>query len=453
MAARVREMTSGKPAGLILFFALPLMLGNVFQQMYTMVDLIIVGQFVGVTALAALGVCEWINWLVQGTVSGFTQGFSILISHRFGAEDWKGLRKSVATSAILGAVIALVVTVISVLGSRPLLYLLNTPEDVIDIALDYMYVLYGGTAAYTAYNTCAAALRAMGDSKTPLIAMIIASLTNIVLDLVFVLVFHWGVGGAAAATVIAQVCSFLVCLNALRRIPVLQMEKEDWKPEARLSRDMFVVGIPICFQNIIISIGGLVVQYVVNGFGLLFVAGFTATNKLYGLLEVAATSFGFSMATYCGQNLGAKKYKRIKSGTRVAAVMAVITALGIAGFMVLFGKQILMLFISGDPAEAQQVLDIAFTYLMYMCSALFILYLLYVYRSALQGLGDTITPMVSGIAELIMRIGAALLLPLFIGQQGIYYAEILAWLGAEVILMTVYYIRQNHLLKRTDGID
>ena len=453
MAARVREMTSGKPAGLILLFALPLMLGNVFQQMYTMVDLIIVGQFVGVQALAALGVCEWINWLVQGTVSGFTQGFSILISHRFGAEDWKGLRKSVATSAMLGAAIAVVVTVISVIGSRPLLHLMNTPEDVIEVALDYMYILYGGTAAYTAYNTCAAALRAMGDSRTPLIAMIIASLTNIVLDLVFVLVFHWGVAGAAIATVIAQVCSFAVCLLALRKIPVLQMERSDWKPEAGLMKDMFVVGIPISFQNIIISIGGLVVQSVVNSFGLLFVAGFTATNKLYGLLEVAATSFGFSMATYCGQNLGAKKYKRIKSGTRVAAVMSVITALTITVSMVLFGKKILMLFISGDPAETAQVLEIAYTYLMYMSSSLFILYLLYVYRSALQGLGDTITPMVSGIAELVMRIGTALLLPLLIGQDGIYYAEPLAWVGAEVILMTVYYIRQNRLLKRTDGTD
>lgn len=453
MAGRVREMTSGRPAGLIFFFALPLMLGNVFQQMYTMVDTIIVGQVVGVEALAALGVCEWINWLVQGTVNGFTQGFSILISHRFGAEDWQGLRKSVAISTILSVIVAVSVTTVSLLGARPILYLLNTPENIIGIALDYMHVLYGGMAAYTAYNAAAAALRAMGDSRTPLNAMIVASLINIGLDLLFVLGFGWGVAGAAAATVIAQVCSALVCLLALRRIPVLQMEKEDWKWEGKLAKDMLTMGIPICFQNIIISIGGLAVQYVVNGFGILFVAGFTATNKLYGVLEVAATSFGFSMATYCGQNLGAKKYHRIQKGARSAVIMAIATALTISASMIVFGRYILMLFISGDPAEVQQVLDIAYTYLKYMCSMLFVLYLLYVYRSSLQGLGDTITPMISGIAELIMRVGAAMILPLWIGQQGIYFAEILAWLGAELILMTMFYYRLNRLLKRTDGVD
>lgn len=452
MAAHVREMTSGKPAGLIFLFALPLMLGNVFQQMYTMVDTIIVGQVVGVEALAALGVCEWINWLFQGTITGFTQGFSILISHRFGAEDWSGLRKSVAMSTVLAIITAAVVTTVSLLSAKPILCLLNTQENVMNIALDYMHVLYGGTIAYTAYNTVAAILRAMGDSRTPLIAMIAASFVNIGLDLLFVLVFGWGVIGAAAATVIAQVCSAVVCFLALRRISVLQMEKNDWKFDGHMIKNLFTMGVPISFQNIIISIGGMVVQYVVNGFGILFVAGFTATNKLYGLLEVAATSFGFSMATYCGQNLGAKKYRRIQSGTRSAAIMAIATSMVISASMFLFGRNILMLFISGDPNEVQQVLDIAYTYLRYMSSMLFLLYLLYIYRSGLQGLGDTVTPMVSGIAELVMRIGAAMLLPLLIGQTGIYFAEILAWLGAVIILITVFYIRLHRLLKRTDGI-
>ena len=201
-------------------------------------------------------------------------------------------------------------------------------------------------------------------------------------------------------------------------------------------------------QNIIISIGGLVVQTVVNGFGMIFVAGFTATNKLYGILEVAATSFGFSMATYTGQNLGAGQYRRIKQGGKSAVIMAIGTALVISGAMVVFGKNILMLFISAEPEVAAQVLDVAFTYLMFMSSMLFVLYLLYVYRSGLQGMGDTIIPLVSGIAELVMRIGAALLLPRLIGQGGIYFAEILAWLAAELLLMGFFYYRLHKLLKR-----
>ncbi len=445
---RVQDMTSGSPAKLIFFFALPLMLGNVFQQMYTMVDTIIVGQVVGVEALAALGVCEWIIWLIQGVSSGFSQGFSILISQRFGAEDNDGLRKSVTMSALLGGIIGVSMTIISFFSINPILRLLNTPENIMSQASRYLYILLGGLLIYTAYNVMAAVLRAMGDGRTPLYAMIAASLVNISLDLLFVVGFGWGVAGAAAATVIAQFTAGLCCIAALRRIPQLQMDPSDWRPETKVMGKLLSLGFPICFQNIIISIGGLVVQTVVNGFGMIFVAGFTATNKLYGILEVAATSFGFSMATFTGQNLGAGQYRRIKQGGKSAVIMAIGTALVISGAMVVFGKNILMLFISAEPEVAAQVLDVAFTYLMFMSSMLFVLYLLYVYRSGLQGMGDTIIPLVSGIAELVMRIGAALLLPRLIGQGGIYFAEILAWLAAELLLMGFFYYRLHKLLKR-----
>lgn len=445
---RVQDMTSGNPAKLIFFFALPLMLGNVFQQMYTMVDTIIVGQVVGVEALAALGVCEWIIWLIQGVSSGFAQGFSILISQRFGAEDGDGLRKSVAMSALLGGIIGIVMTILSFLSITPILRLLNTPENIMGQASRYLHILLGGLLIYTAYNVMASVLRAMGDGRTPLYAMIVASIVNISLDLLFVVGFGWGVAGAAAATVIAQFSSCLCCIAALRRIPQLQMEPADWKPETKVMGKLLSLGFPICFQNIIISIGGLVVQTVVNGFGMIFVAGFTATNKLYGILEVAATSFGFSMATYTGQNLGAGKYQRIRQGGKSAVLMAIGTALVISGAMVLFGRNILMLFISAEPEVAAQVLEVAFTYLMFMSAMLFVLYLLYVYRSGLQGMGDTIIPLVSGIAELVMRISAAVLLPRWIGRGGIYFAEVLAWLAAELLLMAFFYYRLHKLLKK-----
>lgn len=444
--ANTRDMTTGKPAGLLLSFALPLMAGNICQQLYTMVDTMVVGQVLGVEALASLGAADWLNWLVLGIIMGFTQGFSILISQRFGAEDQDGLRKVTAMSTLLSAVIAVVVTVSSLLLAEPVLRLLNTPDNVLPGSLSYLRIIFSGSVIVTAYNMMASILRAMGDSRTPLYAMLVASVVNIGLDLLFVMGFHWGIPGAAAATVIAQGCSCLFCLAVLRRMSVLRMTKTDWHPDGCLCRRLFQLGLPMAFQNTVIAVGGLVIQFVINGFGFLFVAGFTATNKLYGLLELAATSFGFSMATYAGQNLGAKKYRRICEGMRSALKMAVATSVIISAAMIAFGKPVLLLFISGEPGEVAQVLDIAYTYLFIMCCLLSVLYLLHLYRSALQGMGDTVIPMVSGIAELTMRIGCALLLPIWLGQYGIYFAEIAAWVGAVVILVTFYYIRIHHLL-------
>lgn len=444
--ANTRDMTTGKPAGLLLSFALPLMAGNICQQLYTMVDTMVVGQVLGVEALASLGAADWLNWLVLGIIMGFTQGFSILISQRFGAEDQDGLRKVTAMSTLLSAVIAVVVTVSSLLLAEPVLRLLNTPDNVLPGSLSYLRIIFSGSVIVTAYNMMASILRAMGDSRTPLYAMLVASIVNIGLDLLFVMGFHWGIPGAAAATVIAQGCSCLFCLAVLRRMSVLRMTKTDWHPDGCLCRRLFQLGLPMAFQNTVIAVGGLVIQFVINGFGFLFVAGFTATNKLYGLLELAATSFGFSMATYAGQNLGAKKYRRICEGMRSALKMAVATSVVISAAMIAFGKPVLLLFISGEPGEVAQVLDIAYTYLFIMCCLLSVLYLLHLYRSALQGMGDTVIPMVSGIAELTMRIGCALLLPIWLGQYGIYFAEIAAWAGAVVILVTFYYIRIHHLL-------
>lgn len=444
--ANTRDMTTGKPAGLLLSFALPLMAGNICQQLYTMVDTMVVGQVLGVEALASLGAADWLNWLVLGIIMGFTQGFSILISQRFGAEDQDGLRKVTAMSTLLSAVIAVVVTVSSLLLAEPVLRLLNTPDNVLPGSLSYLRIIFSGSVIVTTYNMMASILRAMGDSRTPLYAMLVASVVNIGLDLLFVMGFHWGIPGAAAATVIAQGCSCLFCLAVLRRMSVLRMTKTDWHPDGCLCRRLFQLGLPMAFQNTVIAVGGLVIQFVINGFGFLFVAGFTATNKLYGLLELAATSFGFSMATYAGQNLGAKKYRRICEGMRSALKMAVATSVIISAAMIAFGKPVLLLFISGEPGEVAQVLDIAYTYLFIMCCLLSVLYLLHLYRSALQGMGDTVIPMVSGIAELTMRIGCALLLPIWLGQYGIYFAEIAAWVGAVVILVTFYYIRIHHLL-------
>lgn len=445
MSSKVQDMTSGSPARLIMLFAIPLMLGNIFQQLYTMVDTIVVGQIVGVQALAALGAVEWVMWLVLGVASGMTQGFSILIAQYYGAREIKDLKKALAHSYILTAILAAAVLVVSQAGAYGLLRFLNTPENIIGMSMSYLRVVFCGIPMIAAYNIFASALRAMGNSKTPLTAMILAAIINVVLDILFVAQFHMGVAGAAAATVIAQSFSAVYCFLVLRKINIVKLEKSHFSKNVVLDKKLLKLGTPIVFQNVIIAVGGLVVQYVVNGYGFLFVAGFTATNKLYGLLEMAAISYGYAIVTYVGQNLGAKRPDRIKKGVRASAVIAAITSAVISVVMILWGKTILSLFISGDPKQTQQVLEIAYRYLFIMACFLWILYFLYVYRSALQGLGDTVIPMMSGVAEFVMRVGVALLLPLAMGENGIFYAEITAWTGAAVLLAVNYYRRVKTL--------
>ena len=274
-----------------------------------------------------------------------------------------------------------------------------------------------------AYNIFASVLRALGNSRTPLIAMLIASVINVVLDLVFVAGLHWGVAGAALATVTAQAFSALYCFVVVKKIDIVHTSRSDFEHVPGLNRKLLGLGAPILFQDVIISVGGLAVQFVINGYGFLFVAGFTATNKLYGVLEMAAISYGYAVVSYVGQNLGAGKIGRIKKGVHSSAFLAFLTSAFISIMMFLFGKTLLSMFISGDPAQTEQVLAIAWHYLSIMASCLCILYFLYVYRSALQGLGNTMIPMLSGVVEFFVRVGVALLLPKLVGQNGIFYAE------------------------------
>ena len=438
MKAKITNMTEGSPSKLIITFALPLMVGNIFQQLYTVIDTMVVGRALGVSALAALGATDWLNWLFSGLVQGFAQGFSILMAQEFGSGNYKRLRKVIFNSLILSVICSLLILVISQACAHPLLTLLHTPDDIMDNSLLYLRIIFLGMPVIMAYNLSASILRSLGDSKTPLHAMIAASITNIVLDLIFVLVFHWGIAGAAIATLLAQLLSSVYCFYFIRRIEILKTAKEELVMEKAICGKLLLLSSPIAFQNTVIFIGGMIVQSVVNSFGVLFIAGFTATNKLYGILESAATSYGYSMSTYAGQNLGAGNIKRIRKGVRSAMLIALATSFTISFIMLLLGRYILTWFLSGDPAQIEAALEIAYHYLAIMSLFLSTLYLLYIIRSTLQGTGDTFMPFVSGIAEFVMRVGAALILPRFLGQDGIFYAEILAWIGADVILLGAY---------------
>lgn len=439
MAARIQNMTEGRPAKLIFSFALPLMVGNVFQQLYTVVDTMVVGKYLGVGALAALGAADWMNWMMLGIVQGFTQGCAIRMSREFGAGNYPRLRDVIGNAGVLSALFSLLLVGAGQLAARPVLVLLQTPGDILGDALLYLRIMYLGVPVMMAYNLLACVLRSLGDGKTPLQAMAVASVTNIVLDLVFVMVFQWGIAGAAAATLIAQVVSGLFCLYHIGKLEVLRLSRDNLRLQKGVAPQLLGLGFPMAFQNCIIAVGGMIVQFVVNGSGVVFIAGFTATNKLYGVLEIAATSYGYAMITYVGQNLGAGRHLRIRQGTRAALAIAAATSLVIAAVMLVFGRAILGCFISGTPQEVEQAMETAYFYLAIMSVGLPVLYVLHVVRSAVQGMGNTALPMVSGVVEFIMRTATALYLPLAVGEVGIFFAEPAAWLGADVVLAASYF--------------
>ena len=451
MAVRMKDMTRGKPLGLIVSFALPLMVGNIFQQLYLVMDTAVVGKALGVDALAALGACDWLNWVMLGIIQGITQGFSIPMAQLFGARKENELRQVVGCSLILSALCAVGLVVLGQTMLLPMLRLLNTPVAIQADAMSYLRVIYAGLPIVMAYNLFACVLRALGDGQTPLRAMVVASFTNIGLDLLFVLKFHWGIGGAALATVIAQGCSSIFCLYYIVRNPILRLHRGDFVlPRHRVVR-LFRLGTPMGIQNLMIAAGGMIVQSVANQFGVSFLGGYTAANKLYGLMEAAACAYGYAMVTYVGQNAGAGHFRRVRSGFRWAMLVALLTSVAIMVTLLVFGRPILSCFISGTPQEVEDSMKIAYYNLAVMSSALPLLYTLYVARSATQGLGNTVLPMVSGVAELAFRTVTSLTLPRIIGPIGICYPEIMAWLGSTLVLVPSYFVTVRKA-EKTGGV-
>ena len=451
MKAHVKLMTEGKPVRLIVTFAFPLMIGNIFQQMYSVADSMIVGKTLGVSALAALGASTWPNWVFLGVVMGLSQGISITLAHSFGRGDERMLRKGFGNAIVLCTFFAFCLLAGGELLATEVLKLLDTPEELIPQALVYLKISYAGIPVIAAYNLLASTLRALGDSRTPLYSMITASVINVVLDLLFVCVFRWGIGGAAWATIIAQFCSAAFCLPAVLKVRQLHISRSDLVPDFQLMRSVAILSAPMMLQNFLIVAGGMVVQSVVNTFSVIFIAGFTAGAKMHGVLEIATSSFGFAMTTYVAQNLGAGRIDRIHEGVRSAFWAAIATACVIAAVMLLTGRLILSGFVSGTPEEIKATVDVAYRYLAIMCVCLPVLYLLYIFRSSTQGLGNTFLPMVSAFAELVMRVASALILARVIGETGLFIAEVAAWGGAVVVLVFSYIYTIRKIERKAGG--
>lgn len=435
--SRMKNMTEGSPAKLILSFSLPLMAANLGQQLYMIVDTMIVGKGVGVEALASVGATDWSYWLALWVIQAMTQGFAISMSQHFGEGNQSRIKKTVAMSIWLCLGIGVVLTVSGLVFARFLLRILQTPDPIFQGALSYLMILYAGILVVMAYNMAAAILRSLGDGKTPLIAIVIAAITNILLDLLFVLVFRWGVAGAAFATVLAQLLAFIYCLLVMRKIDLLKMERKDWKPESSIIKRQCGLGIPLALQHVLIAIGGMILQSSINRHGFVFIAGFTATNKIYGLLESSAISLGYAVTTYTAQNYGAGRYDRIRNGLKSSVLIAAAMSVCVSAAMIAGGRAVLGLFIDSTSSSAAEVLEISYHYLFIMSCLLSSLYLLYAFRNTLQGLGNTVAPFLSGVMEFFARVSVAVYFSRLWGTEAIFFAEPCAWAAATLVLVTV----------------
>ena len=445
--SNVKNMTKGNPLKLILTFAFPLILTNIGQQFYMIVDASIVGRGVGVKALASVGAADWIYWLILWSVAGLTQGFATFVARYFGEGDYRTMSKVISHSAFLSFAIAVIFTIAGIICTKPLLALLKTPDDIMNGATIYLYTMISGTLVVTAYNMAASILRAFGNSKAPLIGMIIAAFSNIALDLIFVLVFKWGIFGAAIASVIAQGISFVYCVLEIRKIESINITKQDLKIDLNMSKELLFLGFPLAIQNILISVSGIVLQSTINLQGSIFVAGYTATNKLYGLLECSAISLGLAVNTFFSQNYGARKFVRVKKGVITAVKISEVMAIIVSVVMLTLGRFMLQMFIDTAETGGINALNVAHRYLTVMLFFLVLLYPIHVYRNALLAIGNSYWAMISGIAEFLIRIFMAKFVISMVGIEALYLTEPAAWVGAFVFIVFPYYFYQRKLLK------
>ncbi|MGE5494214.1 MAG: MATE family efflux transporter [Burkholderiales bacterium] len=437
---RTTNMTEGRPLRLIVLFALPMFFSNIFQELYYVADSIIVGRIMGVNAFASVGAAGFYYWLVLSIIFGFSQGFGALFAQRFGAGDHEGLRRAIAQSVICTAALSALLTAASLLLLRPALVLVNTPAEVMDGAYTYLVWVLAAAPVMFAYNVCATLLRALGNSRTPLAAVIVSSVINIALDLLFVWPCGMGIAGSAIATVIANCCAFVYCLYSLKSIEAARITPNDFKHGRKVAGALIRLGCPLALRNIIIETGSILVQYVVNGYGTLYVAGVAAAFRYIGIMNLVGFSLDGAVMVYVGQNYGAGRSGRIKSGMRAARRLAIISSVITAALTALFGREMIKLFISGEVSEVAAVAEIGYRNLLAFSVCLPSLYMLLIYRSALQGMGNASAPMASGFIELVMRILSLFILPAFIGAWGVYFSLGAGWVAAAIQLVISYHV-------------
>lgn len=440
-----KDMTSGKPIKLIWNFTIPLLIGNLFQQLYNMADTFIVGRTIGVHALASVGSTGSIIFLILGFANGLTAGLAIPLAQRYGAKNYSGVKRSFYVSILISAVVAILLTILSMVFCRQILEIMQTPVEIIDGAYDYLMVIFAGIFSSMAFNLLSNIFRSIGDAKTPLYFLVIACIMNIILDVVFIAGFGMGVEGAGYATVLSQIFSALACILYIwKKIPILRLNSKDFVAESSDVKEHVRISFPMAFQSSIIAIGAIIIQITLNQLGATAVAAYTAAQKIDQVAILPMMSFGVTMATFVAQNYGAKKYDRIWRGVRDCIKLSLTFAISVGIILNVFSPIFIRAFVGVGHEE---VVELGAIYFITNGTMYSLLSLLFIYRYTLQGVGKTFTPTVAGIMELCMRAFAAVVLSNLYGYTGATMANPLAWLGSLISLMIAYYLFKNKFPK------
>lgn len=445
----ITDMTKGSPLKHILLFSVPLLIGNVFQQLYNIADLVIVGRTLGVESFAAVGAVAPLFFLITFIIVGLTNGFAVVTGQRFGAKDIKGVRNSVVISTILSVIVTFIFSSIFALSMNYILKWMNVPDNIYHNAFWYVEIIIIGLIATTMYNMLASIIRALGDSKTPLYFLIIASLINIILALIFIIVFHMGVPGSAIAVILSQGISVILCTIFIKyKFPILRIHRNEWF--IKFDKDFYdsayehlKIGVPMAVQFSILGISILIIQSVCNSFGSNVIAAMTAALRIEQIATLPMMSFGVALAAYVAQNFGARKFKRIRLGVIKTSTINIVLSIVMAFVMRFWGTNIIGAFIG---TATKEIINIAHSYLLISTIFYFFLGQIFIYRNALQGMGETVFPLLACIAELVMRAFTAVYLAIKFGYIGMFYAGPIAWVSASTILFFGYLYSIKHII-------
>ena len=436
------DMTKGNPAKLILAFAIPMLIGTLFQQFYSMVDTVMVGKFLSVNSLAAVGSTGAIFFMVNGFVIGSSSGFAIPVAQRFGAKDYTDMRRFMINAVYICLTFAIVLTAVVCLMTGKILLLTNTPEEILDEAYIYIIIVFAGIPVMYLYNLTASIIRALGDSKTPLYFLMIAAVLNIILDYVSIKFMGLGVSGPAYATVVSQLVSGILCVvYMIKKFTILKLQKGEGALSTRHIKILLSMSIPMGLQYSITAIGSVILQTAVNGLGTVTVAAVTAGSKISSFLVALTDALGMTMATYCGQNVGAGKLDRVFSGVKAATVIGSIYAVVTFILLLIIGGELPKLFISADRTE---VINQARSFLIWNAAFYIPLIFVNVWRNSIQGMGFTVFSIISGVCEMFARAFVGFVGVPYFGFAAACVASPLAWIAADLFLIPglLYCIRR-----------
>lgn len=443
-----KDMTTGNPLKLIMGFAIPIFFGMLFQQFYSVVDTVIVGQTLGVDALAAVGATGSITFMVVGFCNGIASGFAIPVAQRFGAKDEKGLKRAIANGVYLSALFSIVITVFVTIFCRNILEFLKTPADIIDGSYKYLIVIFAGIPITFFYNFFSGIMRSMGDSRTPVVFLMVASLINIFLDVFLIVNFGMGVEGAAYATIISQMVAATGSgIYMLKKYPIVHMTKEERSADMQAMMQLCYMGIPMGMQYSITAVGGVILQTAVNGLGSNYVAAMTTGSRIAGFFLVMFDALGSTMATYCGQNIGAKKLDRVSKGLFTASAIGAVCSVVAGVVLVFFGGKLALLFV--EPTETEVIVNIV-TYLRIESGFYFLLLLVCCVRFTIQGMGFSGFAVLAGVMEMVARALVAIVLVPVLGFTGVCFASPVAWILADAFLIPAFFYSKNKLQRRFD---